>query len=151
MGKPEDSKCQRLFLISRETSEGYQTMSSGFGSHAEGYQTTASGQYSHASGRGSTATANASAAIGYNVVADQENGTVVGQWNLSGQTGALFAVGNGSDDEARSDAFQVLSNGDAVVSGALMVNGVDLGALVLDLQQQIVTLQQQVDALGGGN
>ena len=132
-------------------SEGYQTLSSGFGAHAEGFQTVASGQYSHASGRGSVATANASAAVGYNLVADQENGTVVGQWNLESQTGVLFAVGNGADATTRSDAFQVTADGNALVTGSLTVGGVDLIGLIATLQAQVDSLQQQVDLLGGGN
>lgn len=137
-------------------SEGFQTLSSGFAAHAEGYQTVASGLYSHASGRGSTATASSSAAVGYNVVADQENSTVVGQWNLEGQTGLLFVVGNGADVDNRSDALQVDNLGNVTASGKVVANGQDLLLLITTLQNQVdtlnaqvTTMQAQIDALGG--
>jgi hypothetical protein len=137
-------------------SEGFQTLSSGFAAHAEGYQTVASGQYSHASGRGSAATASSSAAVGYNVVADQENSTAVGQWNLEGQTGVLFAVGNGADVDNRSDAFQVDNLGNVTASGKVIASGQDLLLLITTLQNQVDSLnaqvaemQSQIDALGG--
>ena len=137
-------------------SEGFQTLSSGFAAHAEGYQTVASGLYSHASGRGSNATASSSAAIGYNLVSDQENGTVIGQWNLENQVGVLFAVGNGADVDNRSDAFQVDNLGNIIASGKVVANGEDLLQLIATLQTQVDTLnaqvtamQAQIDALGG--
>lgn len=137
-------------------SEGFQTLSNGFAAHAEGYQTVASGLYSHASGRGSNSTASSSAAIGYNLVSDQENSTVVGQWNLEAQTGVLFAVGNGSDVDNRSDAFQVDNLGNIYLPGKVLANGQDLLLLITTLQSQVDTLnaqvaamQAQIDALGG--
>jgi hypothetical protein len=74
---------------------------------------------------------------------------VVGLWNELAQTGALFTVGNGEEEDVRSNAFQVMSNGDAQVAGKLIVDGVDLLALVLNLQAQVDSLQQQVDLLEG--
>ena len=130
-------------------SEGYETEASGFASHAEGYATTASGLYSHASGRASSATGISAAAIGYNLVADQANGTVVGQWNLEGQAGVLFAVGNGTDAENRSDALQVDSQGNVTLSGTVVANGQDLLSLIAALQAQVDSLTQQVAALSG--
>ena len=137
-------------------SEGFQSVASGFASHAEGYETTASGLYSHASGRTTAATANSSAAIGYNLVADQENSTVVGQWNLEGQTNVLFAVGNGADADNRSDALQVDQQGNLTASGKVIASGQDLLLLITTLQTQVDTLtaqlgamQAQLDALGG--
>ena len=130
-------------------SEGYETVASGFASHAEGYATTASGLYSHASGRSTAATGNSATAIGYNVIADQENSTVVGQWNLEGQTGVLFAVGNGADADNRSDALQVDNLGNLTLSGSVVANGQDLLSLIATLQAQVDSLTQQVAALEG--
>ena len=73
-------------------SEGYYTVASGFAGHAEGYQTTAS--------------AYASSAGGY-TVADQVYQTAVGKYNSAAQTGVLFAVGNGTAIDMRSDALQI--------------------------------------------
>jgi hypothetical protein len=83
------------------------------------------------------------------VIADQENSTVVGQWNLEGQTGVLFAVGNGADADNRSDALQVDNLGNLTLSGSVVANGQDLLSLIATLQAQVDSLTQQVAALGG--
>ena len=80
-------------------SEGYYTVASGFAGHAEGYQTTAS--------------AYASSAGGYYTVADQVYQTAVGKYNSAAQTGVLFAVGNGTAIDMRSDALQIHEDGHA--------------------------------------
>ena len=130
-------------------SEGYETVASGFASHAEGYATTASGLYSHASGRSTAATGTSAAALGYNVIADQENSTVVGQWNLEGQSGVLFAVGNGADADNRSDALQLDNLGNLTLSGSVVAGGQDLLSLIAALQAQVDSLTQQVAELSG--
>lgn len=158
--------------------EGYQTNATQFAAHAEGFQSTASGQYSHAENRGNTAsgvsshaegqnniasglTAHAegnftvasgdrSHAGGYYTLADQENQTAVGQFNLSDQVGTLFVVGNGTSQEMRADAFKVLSNGNAELSGdlsvdgSIVVNDQDLVQTISDLQAENAALAQQL-------
>lgn len=76
--------------------EGIGTSASGTASHSEGYGTSASGNYSHASGGSTTA--------GY---AYQ---TVVGKIN-DNKSSTLFEVGNGTGANARSNAFEVYSDG----------------------------------------
>ena len=135
--------------------EGRNTTASGDYSHAQGYNTTASGYYSHAQGRNSEATNNATTAIGYGVVADQENSLVVGKYNEENREGTLFVVGDGESDAARSNAFEVSSdgalvNGDLVVSGGISLDGQELLQIIAGLQAQIDALQAEIDGMIGG-
>ena len=93
------------------------------------------------------ASATSAAAQGYNLVADQENSTVVGQWNLEDQAGVLFAVGNGADADSRSDAFQVDASGNVMASGTIMAGGQNLLTLIASLQTQVDSLNAQLSAL----
>ncbi|MBR2388113.1 MAG: hypothetical protein IKB02_09965 [Clostridia bacterium] len=80
--------------------EGRETKATAGRAHSEGYLTEASGLESHAGGRGTKATATAQTAIGkYN----KEN------------PDALFIVGNGTSDNDRSNAFEVLKDGRVVL------------------------------------
>ena len=95
-------------------------------SHAEGYQTQSIGSYSRIS-RGSVATGAASSAL-YNLIADQQHSTVVGQYNESDREGTLFVVGSGESEATRANAFEVSADGaivdyDMDVSGVLSING----------------------------
>ena len=143
--------------------EGFQTLAEGYASHAGGFASSATGLYSRAAGRNSTSAGTASFATGYGVVADQENGTAVGQFNALQTDGALFIVGNGVDTNMRSNAFEVHSDGHAVIHGNAVVEGTvfagtydvasTLGSLVStvdSLQSVIAELQAQLDALTGG-
>lgn len=118
--------------------EGFWTLASGNSSHAEGGNTEASGACSHAGNDGSVASGdnstainggNASgegsfavfpgsqakhtyaAAMGQGVVTGKNNQTVIGYYNNYNDSEALFVVGNGSSDTARSNAFTVNPNG----------------------------------------
>ena len=76
------------------------TIASGGRALSSGYATEASGMNSFASGYGTRATATNQAAIG--------------QWNKE-NANALFQVGNGTSDTARSNAFEILKDGKIVV------------------------------------
>ena len=82
--------------------EGYQSRASGDASHAEGFMTKAQGYYSHAGGIGT--------------IASSEAQTAIGKYNAS-VSGALFIVGKGTSDTARSNAFVVDSDGNTATSG----------------------------------
>jgi hypothetical protein len=75
--------------------EGYSSFTYGEGAHAEGYQTVASGTYSHTEGQGT--------------IASGSYQTVIGKYNLRGNTDSLFVIGNGfgDADAFRSDVFRV--------------------------------------------
>ena len=98
--------------------EGYATTASGWASHAEGYATTASGSASHAEGDGTTASGWDSHAGGAATVADGDHMTAIGKYNTK-NSGKAFAIGNGTRDTARSDAFTVDWSGNTVMKGGL--------------------------------
>ena len=102
--------------------EGNSTTASGAYSHAKGYKTKAIGYYSHAEGYYTEASGQSSHAGGVNTKATQYVQTAIGKYN-SPQTNTLFEVGNGSSDSARSNAFEVYSNGDVNVNGDIKKNG----------------------------
>lgn len=76
--------------------EGRETVVSGEAAHSEGKLTEARGDYSHASGLGTIASADAQ--------------TVVGKYN-DVDSEFLFIVGNGIDDDNRTNAFAVYKEG----------------------------------------
>ena len=90
--------------------EGGETKATAGFAHSEGYRTEASGDCSHAGGEGSKAQKRNSFVHGNNLTADAENQTVVGQYNAP-NTEALFIVGNGTDSNNRSNAFEVYKDG----------------------------------------
>ena len=117
--------------------EGFWTLASGNSSHAEGENTEASGACSHAGNDGSVASGdnstainggNASgegsfavfpgsqakhtyaAAMGQGVVTGKNNQTVIGYYNAV-DSNAIFVVGNGSSDTARSNCFSINPDG----------------------------------------
>lgn len=110
----------------------------GMYSFASGRGCTASGDYSTAMGNNCKATAYASFAVGGRNEADNHYAACIGR-NLNStrasqlvcgmynddQTGnsALFVVGNGTGDGARSNAFWVDANGNTHVAGNLIVDG----------------------------
>ena len=123
-------------------SEGENTKARGINSHAEGYEAIASGQYSHAEGAWTTASGKASHAEGGDSVASgelshaqnmsiasKEAQTSLGTFNVedtasttthpSGRTAYgeyAVIVGNGTADNARSNALTVDWNGDVFMA-----------------------------------
>jgi hypothetical protein len=59
----------------------------------------------------------------------------------------LFAIGNGQDEENRSDALQVDALGNLTASGKIIASGQDVLLLIGSMQAQIDTLQTQLEAL----
>ena len=98
--------------------EGGKTTASGNLSHAEGSRTTASGNFSHAEGSNTTASGSYSHAEGSNTIAKGESQHVQGKYNIADETSA-FIIGNGSSDNARSNAMKVDWSGNLEVAGDL--------------------------------
>ena len=118
--------------------EGMNTSANGSVSHTEGTYTNANGDYSHAEGSNTNANGNYSHAEGSDVYAGgnyshaEGNGTITnnasehasGQYNNSvsasttfGDSGnTLFSVGNGTENEARHNAFEIRQNGDIYIT-----------------------------------
>lgn len=87
--------------------EGMNTTASGVNSHAEGYMTIASNIVAHAGGTGSEASKEGSFVHGQVVKASSNNYEVAfGTFNKS-NTDTLFSIGNGADEDTRSNAFEI--------------------------------------------
>ena len=78
-------------------------------SHAEGYSTIASGKYSHAEGFGTQAKGEFSHVSGYRTKATIDYQAVFGKYNLE-DSNAIFIVGNGTDDNNRSNLLAISDN-----------------------------------------
>ena len=130
----------------RSHSEGYGTTASGsmshaegnfttasgsLGSHAEGYFTKASGAMSHAEGANTTASGDWSHVSGLATEAYGLYQTVIGRYNVIGTIGTqdyIFIMGNGSGDDARSNAFTVDWDGNVNIpsNASYQIGGVAL-------------------------
>ena len=104
--------------------EGMNTSANGSVSHTEGTYTNANGNYSHAEGSDAYAGGNYSHAEGNGTITNNESEHASGQYNNSvsasttfGDSGnTLFSVGNGTENEARHNAFEIRQNGDIYIT-----------------------------------
>jgi len=128
--------------------EGYATTASKVGSHAEGTDTTASGSGAHAEGGGTTASNVGSHAEGVetvasglyshaegeNTIASGKEQHVEGRYNVE-DTNNQYAhiIGNGTDDDHRSNAYTV--DWDGNVNAAGVITGASVGDANGTLQQ----------------
>lgn len=100
--------------------EGYETVASRSSSHAEGSYTTASSTNAHAEGNRTVASGVNSHAGGDRTIASQQDQTAIGQLNVEDTQGLyLFIIGNGTADNARSNALTVAWNGNTAIAGTL--------------------------------
>lgn len=119
-------------------SEGYNTTASGEHAHAEGKNTTASGANAHAEGNGARASGGASHAEGSGALASGQNSHAegqntraasmnqhaIGRFNISDSAGTYAEiVGNGTADNARSNARTLDWNGNEELQGELYLGG----------------------------
>lgn len=100
---------------SRALAEGEETIASGRASHAENYATQAKGNRSHADGDHTIANALAQHVFGAYNVADSNTPTARG--------GYVEIVGNGTSDNARSNARTLDWSGNEVLAGDLTIKG----------------------------
>lgn len=95
----------------RSHTEGIGTDSTGNYSHAEGGNTNSVGQYSHAEGWFTTSNGEASHTEGLRTIADGNYQSVVGQYNVTGDTTqSAFIIGNGIDNDNRSNLLFAAGN-----------------------------------------
>lgn len=111
----------------RDHAEGYQTTASGGNSHAEGFSTTASAGQSHAEGNTTVASGVNTHAQNLGTIAQRKSQTALGEYNKADTTGAsaivrgsyVLIVGNGTSDNARSNAFAIDWNGNVKANGSV--------------------------------
>lgn len=110
-------------------SEGLQTSATGSGAHAEGEGTVAEGYASHAEGCNTSSVGDYSHAEGIETIASSsvEGQHVEGKFNAIDEEGKYaHIIGNGADDEHRSNAMTVDWNGNAEFAGDVVADGVSL-------------------------
>ena len=119
--------------------EGYFTIASGNYSHSEGFNTTASGTCSHAEGNVTAASGNHSHSEGNYTIASSSYQHVQGQFNVEDSDSKYsFIIGNGKDNNNRSNAFAIDWNGKIYIGND--TDGVDVSALAItiaELQSQL--------------
>lgn len=160
--------------------EGNNTMATGEYSHAEGCNTAASGKFSHATNLGSIASGVGSTAInggnasgnysfaaftdsqakhtystamGEGAITGKTNQTVIGHYNAA-DPNALFVVGNGSSDAARSNCFSINPDGGYGGTGiayASRFNGCYQNNIADNYFETPVPLYIDANALGRNN
>lgn len=147
--------------------EGSGTTATGTGAHAEGYHTNASGFGTHAEGRSTTATGLYSHAGGTGTCAGRLSQTAIGEYNVLDPTGAVdirgdyaFIIGNGTADNARSNALTVAWTGDVAASGDVnigsgkhyKINGANLSATDIGaLPTRPTSIEFQPSSSSAGN
>ena len=110
--------------------EGESNVASGEASHAEGEDNTASGAISHAEGQYTTASGLFSHSQNWHTIAQRKSQTVIGEYNVADTAGAdqntrgdySLIVGNGTAENARSNALTVDWSGNVSASGTINAN-----------------------------
>lgn len=127
--------------------EGTVTLASGDYSHAEGGATTASGSNAHAEGSNTTAGGNYSHAQNNHTVAGYANQTAMGSFNDNKSTN-LLEVGNGTDDDNRSNAMEVTADGDLLIkNGGVSLYGLDENKEVLGAKNLLPLTLENLKAI----
>ncbi|MFZ1368838.1 MAG: hypothetical protein WAR78_00565, partial [Ferruginibacter sp.] len=93
------------------TSIGYSSNAYGDYSTGMGYNTTAGGPASTSMGDNTTARGSASTSMGFLTNAKSDHSLAIGKYNDTTATNRLFEIGNGTANNARSNAMTVLVNG----------------------------------------
>lgn len=102
--------------------EGAGTLASGTASHAEGFAAEASGNYSHAEAQGVASGANSHAEGVATAASDFQHAG--GKFNIVDSSGVYAEIiGNGSDDNNRSNARTLDWQGNETIAGDLIFNG----------------------------
>lgn len=143
---------------------GVGTTASGRASHAEGQATTADGQVAHAEGYGTFASGDYSHAEGFGTKASGDHQHAFGKYNVEDANDTYLEIaGNGTADEARSNARTLDWNGNEALAGDLTVNkdganemavGAELSSLksaMLLEQDEIPDTVQSIVFDGSGN
>ena len=97
------------------------SLASKIGAHAEGYSTIALGQGAHAEGALTVASGNESHAEGLGTIASYQCQHVEGGYNKPGSY--IHIVGNGVDNDNRSNAYTLDHSGNAWFAGDIKIGG----------------------------
>ena len=132
--------------------EGSSTVASGGSSHAEGSSTVASATTAHAEGRATIASNLYSHAEGQKTIAAGRSQHVEGEYNLedesnSGTRGAyVHIVGNGMDENSRSNAHTLDWEGNAWFAGEVTVGAesTPLAASIARLGERVTELEAKL-------
>lgn len=119
--------------------EGRETISGGYYTHAEGYSTEAVGSASHAEGYLTKALGSYSHAEGEGTIANCNNMHAGGSYNATA-IDLLEAIGNGADDDHRSNARTLDVDGNEWLAG-------DLTVTVNGVEHTIASLIARIEAL----
>lgn len=93
-------------------------IASGSYSHAEGASTKSSGNYSHAEGVNSESSGDYSHAQNYDTIAASDSQTALGKYNVADSADTYACIiGNGTSDNARSNALTVDWSGNVMSQG----------------------------------
>ena len=136
--------------------EGYETTASSDNSHSEGWGTTASGMNAHAEGVDTVASGNQSHAEGEGTIANHAAQSVSGTYNVADPSQAAATakgtyaeiVGNGIDDDTRSNARTLDWSGNEELAGDLTIN--KNGANEMTVGEELSDLKSAVSELGNG-
>ena len=116
----------------RTTTFGFSSTASGQNATAFGDSTTASGEEATALGFFTTASGDQSTALGERTNAEASHATAIGRYNTGGGTSdswvssdPLFEVGNGTTNNARSNALTVYKDGSLSVNDAYTLPNID--------------------------
>lgn len=119
MGSHAEGSCGVRATGNGSHAEGGGTTASNDASHAEGSGTIASGINAHAEGSATIASGESSHAEGGNTIAASSYQHVQGKYNVSDANGTYaFIIGNGTDGNARHNAFAIDWNGNIYVNGS---------------------------------
>lgn len=141
-------------LASAAHSEGYDTVASGYASHASGAHTVASGQNSYTGGYYTTASGVNSCANGSYTIANHDDQFVFGAYNIADNSSAtdhgnyVEIVGNGTADNARSNARTLDWNGNEVLAGKLTVGADPVNDMDVVTKRYIDDITGVVDFTG---
>lgn len=104
--------------------EGFGTVSDAIASHGEGLMCVTTGASSHAEGRQTKSSGINSHVEGYKTIASGDNSHVQGKFNVE-DANSTYAhiVGNGADEDNRSNAHTLDWNGNAWFAGKITVEG----------------------------
>mgnify|MGYP004652730431 CR=1 FL=1 len=131
----------------RSHAEGEKTVAGGGttgtrGAHAEGVETQALAFASHAGGVGSVVDNYASTAIGSYPM------KIAGTPTKYNKKAVAFAVGNGTGDTARSNAFEVSFDGTGKLGGKSILTDADKAAINADIAVQVEGKVDKIDGKG---